>query len=70
MFFELSEQRLKFISFKSIFFEWFFEFVVGISKFEYFLFVLFGLFIDAFDLISMLFNQFDVVSGDLIVVIF
>ena len=70
MFLELSQQRFKFISFKAISFEWLLEFVIGVPQLEDLLLVFLGFRIYSFDLVTVLFDQLDVITSDLIVIVF
>ena len=70
MFFELPEKGLEFIAFHSEFFEGIFHLIVGVFELENFLFVFIGLFVDFFDLSLMVLDEFEVVPGDFVVVVF
>lgn len=70
MFFELSQKRLEFIAFHSKFFKGIFHLIVGVFELKNFLLVLIGLFVDFLDFALMVFDKFEVVPGDLVVVVF
>ena len=67
---ELPEEGLQLVSFESISFEGIFQLVVGISQLKDLLFVFLGLLVNFLDLVSVLFDELDVVPGNFVVVVF